>query len=49
MAFFDKLGLTPVVQHYVDQGFIIQKGDKLSVNVNYKQGQLNINGNVISL
>lgn len=49
VAFFDKLGLTPVVQHYVDQGFIIKKGDKLSVNVNYKQGQLNINGNVISL
>jgi uncharacterized protein YdgA (DUF945 family) len=49
MAFFNKLGLTPVVQHYVEQGFIIQKGDKLSVNVNYKQSQLNINGNVISL
>lgn len=49
VAFFDKLGLAPVVQHYVEQGFIIQKGDKLSVNANYKQGQLNINGNIISL
>jgi len=48
-AFFDKLGLTPVVQHYVEQGFIIQKDEQLSVNANYKQGQLNINGNVISL
>lgn len=49
VAFFDKLGLSPVVQHYIEQGFIIQKDDKLSVNANYKQGQLNINGNVISL
>ncbi len=49
MAFFAKLGLAPMVEHYVEQGFIIQKEDKISVNVNYTQGQLNINGNAIPL
>ena len=49
MAFFAKLGLAPMIQHYVEQGFLIQKEDKISVNVNYTQGKLNINGNVIPL
>jgi uncharacterized protein YdgA (DUF945 family) len=49
MAFFAKLGLAPMVELYVEQGFIVQKQDKISVNVNYTQGQLNINGNVIPL
>ena len=47
--FFAKLGMLPVIEHYVDQGFIIKKDKQLSVNLNYKQGQLSINGNVISL
>lgn len=49
MAFFAKLGLAPMVKLYVEQGFIVQKEDKISVNVNYTQGQLNINGHVIPL
>jgi hypothetical protein len=49
IAFFAKLGLAPMIKHYVEQGFLILKEDKISVNVNYTQGQLNINGNVISL
>jgi len=49
MAFFDKLGLAPMVKQYVQQGFIKQKDDELSVNVNFVQGQLNINGNAIQL
>lgn len=47
--FFTKLGLASMVEHYIEQGFIIQKEDKVSVNVHYTQGQLNINGNVIQL
>ena len=49
MGFFAKLGLAPVVNYYVGQGFIIKKEDNISVNVEYTQGQLNINGNVIQL
>lgn len=49
LAFFDKLGLAPMVKQYVQQGFIKQKDDELSVNVNFVQGQLNINGNAIQL
>lgn len=49
MAFFDKLGLAPMVEQYVQQGFIKQKDDELSVNINFVQGQLNINGNAIKL
>ncbi|MDX2369733.1 MAG: DUF945 family protein [Colwellia sp.] len=49
IEFFAKLGLASIVKHYVKQGFIIQKEDKISVNVKYTQGQLDINGNVISL
>jgi len=49
MAFFTKLGLAPVVNYYVGQGFIIKKEDNISVNVEYTQGQLKINGNVIQL
>ena len=49
MAFFSKLGLAPMVEHYVKQGFIVQKENKLTVNVKYNQGQLNVNGKVIPL
>lgn len=49
MAFFTHLGLAPMVEHYVKQGFIVQKEDKLTVNVKYNQGQLNVNGKDIPL
>lgn len=49
LTFFEKLGLAPMVKQYVQQGFIKQKDDELSVNVNFVQGQLNINGNAIQL
>jgi len=48
-VFFTNLGLASMIEHYVEQGFIIQKEDDISVNVNYSQGQLNINGKVIKL
>lgn len=49
MPFFAKLGLTPMIDMYVEQGLIIQKEQELSFKVNYVQGQLNVNGKVISL
>ena len=49
MPFFDKLGLTSMIDMYVQEGFIMKKDDELSVKVNFAQGQLNVNGNVIPL
>tara|TARA_R110001583_G_scaffold296_4_gene2682 strand:+ start:7841 stop:9124 length:1284 start_codon:yes stop_codon:yes gene_type:complete len=49
MSFFAKLGLAPMVELYVKQGFIIQKENELSVNLNYIQGKLEVNGNIIAL
>jgi len=49
MPFFTKLGLASMVDMYVQQGFILQKDDELSFKVNFAQGQLNVNGNVIPL
>ena len=49
MPFFAKLGLAPMVDMYVQQGFIVQKEEELSFKVNFTQGQLNVNGNVIQL
>jgi len=49
LASFDKFGLTPMIKQYVQQGLIKQNDDEISVNVNFTQGQLNINGNAIQL
>lgn len=49
MPFFAKLGLAPMVDMYVEQGLLIQKEQELSFKVNFSQGQLNVNGNVIPL
>jgi len=49
LPFFTKLGLAPMVDMYVQQGFIIQTDDELSFKVDFSHGQLNINGNVIPL
>ncbi|MBL4765797.1 MAG: DUF945 family protein [Colwellia sp.] len=47
--FFANLGLSLMVEQYVKQGLIIQNENNLSFTVNFAQGQLNINGNVIPL
>lgn len=47
--FFAKLGLSPVVEYYITQGFITEEEENISVNVNYTQGQLAINGKVMPL
>jgi len=49
MPFFVKLGLAPMIDMYIQQGLIIQKEQELSFKVNFTQGQLNVNGNVIAL
>lgn len=47
--FFNKLGLAPMIDMYVEQGFIVQNAQDLSVKLNFAQGQLNLNGNVLAL
>lgn len=49
MSIFTKLGLAPMVEYYIEQGFIIKTEDKISFNANFHKGQLSLNGNVISL
>lgn len=49
LKFFSKFGLAPMIEHYVEQGFIINNEGNISVNVNYSKGQLNVNGKVIRL
>lgn len=49
MPFFAKLGLAPMVDMYVQQGFIVLKEEELSIKVNFAHGQLNVNGHVIPL
>ncbi|MGL1956535.1 MAG: YdgA family protein [Colwellia sp.] len=49
IEFFTKLGLTPVIDMYVEQGFLIKTDDELSFKVNFSQGQLQVNGQVIPL
>lgn len=49
VPFFAKLGLTPMIDMYVEQGFIIQKDNELSFKAEFAQGQLNVNGKIIPL
>jgi hypothetical protein len=49
MPFFTKLGFAPMVDMYIEQGLIIQKEEELSFKINFIQGQLKVNGNVIPL
>lgn len=47
--FFTKLGLAPMVDMYVEQGFILRKEQELSINVSFAQGKLQVNGQAIPL
>ena len=49
MPFFTKLGFAPMVDMYIEQGLIIQKEEELSFIINFHQGQLKVNGNIIQL
>jgi len=48
-ALFTKFGLTPMIDMYVEQGFLVRSDDKLSFDVSFSQGQLQLNGQVIPL
>jgi uncharacterized protein YdgA (DUF945 family) len=49
VSFFTKLGLSPMVDMYIEQGFILKKENDLSFNVNFMQGQLTVNGQLIPM
>ncbi len=47
--FFEKLGMKPMLDMYVDQGLIVRKNSDLSFTVQFEQGKLTVNGNVLPL
>jgi hypothetical protein len=49
MSFFTKLGMAPMVEMYVDQGYVILNENELSVKINFVQGTLEINDKVIPM
>lgn len=49
LSFFQKLGLAGMIDMYIEQGFIIKEADKLSFDAQFVQGQLTVNGNVITM
>ena len=49
MPFFDELGLTPMVDLYIEEGYVLLKEDELSFIVNFAQGKLKINDKVIPM
>lgn len=49
LAFFEKLGLAPMIDAYVEQGLLIKTEQELSFKANFSQGQLQVNGQVIPL
>lgn len=48
-ALFEKFGLTPMIDMYVEQGFLVRADENLSFDVSFSQGQLQLNGQVIPL
>ncbi len=48
-ALFAKFGLTPMIDMYVEQGFLVRADDELSFKVSFAQGQLEVNGQVIPM
>lgn len=49
MPFFVKLGVEPMVEMYIEQGFIIKKEQELSFKVNFSQGKLTVNDQIIPM
>jgi len=48
-VFFAKLGLAPMIDMYIEQGLLMKVDDELSFKVNFSQGQLEVNGQILSL
>jgi uncharacterized protein YdgA (DUF945 family) len=49
MPFFDELGLMPMVDLYIEEGYVLLKEEELSFIVNFTQGNLTINDKVIPM
>ncbi|MBU2924160.1 DUF945 family protein [Colwellia sp. 4_MG-2023] len=49
MPFFDELGVAPMVDLYIEEGYVVLKEDELSFIVNFAQGSLKINDRVIPM
>ena len=45
--FFEKFGLKPMLDMYVEQGFLLRENSALSFDVQFEQGKLVVNGNQI--
>jgi uncharacterized protein YdgA (DUF945 family) len=48
-SFFAKLGLLPLLDAYIEQGFLVRVEENLTFEVTFSQGQLQVNGQVIPL
>jgi hypothetical protein len=49
MPFFTELGLSAMVDMYIEQGLVIKNEDELSVKINFSHGKLAINGKIIPM
>jgi len=45
--FFTQFGLTPMINNFVEQGYLIKKDSELSFVANYSKAQLHLNGKAI--
>lgn len=48
-AFFTTMGVAPVLDMYVQQGFLTRDNTQLSFDAKFSQGQLTLNGHVVPL
>jgi len=48
-TFFQAQGLAPMINAYVDQGLLVRAKDQLSVEANFVQGKLTVNGKELAL
>ncbi len=49
VKFFKKMGMMPMVEHYIQQGFLVRNEDKLNFKMNFEQGKLAVNNKVLLL
>jgi uncharacterized protein YdgA (DUF945 family) len=49
VEFFQKMGMMPMVEHYIQQGFLVRNQGKLNFKMNFEQGKLALNNKVLPL
>ena len=49
VEFFKKMGMMPMVDQYIQQGFILRNNDELNFKMNFTQGKLQLNDKVLPL